>query len=125
MHITISFAVLLIGFMCNAISFAASFDCDKTTTPTEKAICADSQLSALDDQLLQSYKNALAHTSDPNALTAAQRSWLSQKRNTCRGDITCLQQAYTARLTVLDALAASSSAKQTSATQVKTGVTGA
>ncbi len=56
MHITISFAALLIGFMCNAISFAASFDCDKATTPTEKAICADSQLSALDEQLLQSYK---------------------------------------------------------------------
>ncbi len=120
MHITISFAVLLIGFMCNAISFAASFDCDKAITLTEKAICTDSQLSALDDQMVQSYKNALAHTSDRNAITAAQRSWLSQKRNTCRGDITWLQQAYTARLTGLDALSASFGAQQTSATQVST-----
>jgi uncharacterized protein len=99
--------MLVICFIYGATSIAASFDCDKATTITEKAVCTDSQLSALDDQMVQSYKNALAHSSDRNALTATQRSWLSQKRNTCRGDITCLQQAYTARLSELDAHAAS------------------
>ena len=30
---------------------AASFDCAKASTPTEKAICADPILSSLDEQL--------------------------------------------------------------------------
>ena len=30
---------------------AASFDCNKATTETEKAICADPELSALDERM--------------------------------------------------------------------------
>ena len=34
---------------------AASFDCNKATTETEIAICADPELSALDDRLSRLY----------------------------------------------------------------------
>ena len=34
---------------------AASFDCNKATTETEKAICADPELSALDELIAKVY----------------------------------------------------------------------
>lgn len=44
----ISLALLLsVGF--GSVGNAASFDCNKATTETEIAICADPKLSALDD----------------------------------------------------------------------------
>ena len=77
---------------------AASFDCGKAATATEKAICADPALSQQDDQLAQLWQDH-AHAGDTNALQA-QRAWIKQ-RNACGGDAACLKQSYAQRLTVL------------------------
>lgn len=78
---------------------AASFDCEKARTDVEKKICADSELSHLDDQLEQAYQ--IASRTAPNAviLRDDQRNWLAA-RNRC-SDKECLRNAYSRRLKAL------------------------
>ena len=57
---------LSIPFLLCTLAHAASFDCTKAKTASEKAICASPQLSAADDQMAAAYKAWLA---------AAQPSW--------------------------------------------------
>ena len=101
MPIAIRPAALVLPFFHIALSSAASFDCDEASTPTERTICASGQLSALDDQMVQSYRDALASAGDRNALTLSQRLWLREKRNTCQDDTVCLRQAYLDRIAEL------------------------
>lgn len=56
---------------------AASFDCAKAASRTEKLICADQTLSALDDDMAAAYKAALAKGDPPAAdLVKNQKAWL-------------------------------------------------
>ena len=48
--------LLSLGFA--SVGQAASFDCNKATTETEIAICADPELSALDELMGQAYRLA-------------------------------------------------------------------
>ncbi len=77
---------------------AASFDCGKAGTKVERLICADAQLSKLDDQLAAAYADALKST-DPASLKAEQKTWL-KGRNTCM-DAGCIKRAYESRLQTL------------------------
>jgi uncharacterized protein len=74
----------------------ASFDCAKASSPIEKSICADKQLSELDEALSAAYKSALANAADPQAVKDRQRAWLIEERNKCQ-DASCLKNAYTKR----------------------------
>ena len=80
---------------------SASFDCSKASSPVEKTICADKQLSDLDELLLLSYKKALVGSANATALKAEQQAWLKKERNVC-ADKACLTQAYTSRLATLN-----------------------
>jgi uncharacterized protein len=74
-------------------SLAAGFDCAKAATAVEKRICANPELSQLDDQLAKAYKP------EGNAADferSIQRRWLKE-RNKCADDA-CLQAAYAERL---------------------------
>ncbi|MBK3733169.1 uncharacterized protein DUF1311 [Azospirillum brasilense] len=87
---------------------AAGFPCSKAATPTEKAICADPALSALDGRLAASYRAALEQLSGASpeegtagaAVKADQRAWL-RDRDSCRADAACLRRAYDGRVAVL------------------------
>lgn len=50
------------------LSYGASFDCRKTSTLAEQAICSDPRLSNLDKLLGVSYKKALEMSTEKNAL---------------------------------------------------------
>jgi uncharacterized protein len=89
-------ALLLISLS----SQAASFDCAKAASVTEKTICADGALSKLDSDLSIAWKNALDVSVDPTALNSTQSQWL-KLRNSCGGDSQCLSARYNARLTAL------------------------
>lgn len=78
---------------------AASYDCGKASTKVEKLICANPELSKLDDDLQLLWREALTQTSNVAALKADQKMWL-KKRNTCTGQ-DCLKKMYAARLRVL------------------------
>lgn len=84
---------------------AASFPCAKAGTPTEKAICANPAVSALDERLAAAFKAALqrlgTESSDTQtALKADQKAWLAE-RNGCGADAACLRTQYERRVAVL------------------------
>ena len=80
---------------------AASFDCNQAATEVEKLICSDTELSRLDDILVEEYRLALERTGNPWNLVLEQRKWLV-KRNACN-ERTCLVDTYTSRLPLLQA----------------------
>jgi len=89
-----SIVIAIIVFPC--IPLAASFDCSKASTETEKAICKDSELSAMDEAMAVIYSNALK--SDNSATTKnAQRIWLKKILTPCKGNSECIRNAYAAR----------------------------
>jgi uncharacterized protein YecT (DUF1311 family) len=62
------------------LAHAAGFDCTKAGTPIEKAICASPAVSALDGQLGDAFRGALAdHPDKRDALTLDQRHWLADR----------------------------------------------
>ncbi len=95
-HIYLVFAALLL--VANT-SCAASFDCEKATTKVEKMICADSELSKLDEDLSAAYSKVLKESSDASTLKQQQRDWLKE-RNGCE-DSACVKHAYEARVSLL------------------------
>ena len=89
-----------IGFLTSNTLWAASFDCSKASNPYEKTICANPNLSSLDDQLAIAYKNARDKSKDPEALKKAQIDWIKSTRQ-CATDTSCIEKAYKDRIVVL------------------------
>ena len=87
---------------------AASFDCASAVGRIEKLICADAELSRLDDMLAADYRQALAQAAlsqaalsdqvypEDEQIRRQQRAWLS-RRNGCQ-ERPCIYQAYVARI---------------------------
>jgi uncharacterized protein len=99
---------LLVALCClGGIAHAASFDCSKAATATEKAICADPKVSDLDEYLGRYYQaGRMTMSRDAAACLASnQREWLRSVRNACK-DAACLRRVYLSRLAELDALQA-------------------
>lgn len=94
----IAVAVATMALASNA--WAAGFDCKKASSPVEKLICSDSQLSAMDEELSQAYKRMLATAADAVSIKNDQKVWLAS-RNRCQ-DAACIKQAYADRLTALN-----------------------
>lgn len=91
--------ILLFSFLVTPL-YAASFDCNKATTETEKAICADPELSALDEKLAQMW-GASSRSKDE---IRKQREWLAvrnnlQKNPLCKANANlCLGRSYEYRI---------------------------
>lgn len=83
---------------------AAGFDCGKARSHIEKTICADTELSVLDEHLGRYYEGARqALSGAETCLKTDQVRWLKSVRNACN-DNACLRTAYLRRLSELDAL---------------------
>ena len=93
---------MLLGLSLVPSAGAATFDCNKASTFVEKAICSDSRLTSMDDQLGRLYKDALAASTDSAALKAEQRAWLSS-RDQCK-ESDCVIKAYEDRISTLSAM---------------------
>lgn len=92
----------LASLLLAPLARAASFDCAKAASTTEKTVCADPTLSTQDSVLATAWKQALSRVGDPAALRASQRDWLKQ-RDACASDRACLDQRYRERLHALGA----------------------
>jgi len=88
--------VLLTFLTIPGTSFAASFDCAKAVSTTEKMICSNESISKLDEQLSNVYKKALASAIDTDSLKKEQMIWLKDIQNKCV-DSDCLMHAYKER----------------------------
>ena len=79
----------LLSFSGNHVR-AAGFDCAKASTEVEKAICASSELSALDDELSEVYAIALRTAPVARDLRSEQRLWLARRDNCLKQVPTCM-----------------------------------
>jgi uncharacterized protein len=75
---------------------AVSFDCQKAKTFTEKAICQNPELSALDDELDAEYQAVKAKGGNNKALKKQQDKWLKE-RDACQTE-GCVKKAYQKRI---------------------------
>jgi WD40 repeat protein/uncharacterized protein YecT (DUF1311 family) len=102
--------VLLSYSICHATN-QAGFDCDKASTPTEKCICSDSDLSLKDAVLAEDYNNAMKFLSsrEKNKLKSEQKAWLKMRDEKCPQshihdvygiciDTNCIQNMYEDRI---------------------------
>jgi uncharacterized protein len=106
---------LLLGHIAPAKAQAPSFDCAKATTPVERLICGSPSLADLDAQLAGAVKKALAASpAQRDSLLAAERRWTRDRDKECpmiqsgpleaherAPAITCLAEAYRARIGAL------------------------
>jgi len=81
---------------------AASFDCAKAQSKVEKMICADAELSKLDEEMARAYATSLQDKSRANAARQTQRQWVKE-RNKC-ADAICVRESYQAQLQALSSL---------------------
>lgn len=85
-----------LGLLYPVATQAASFDCAKASTEVEKMICADPELSKLDEELGKAYSEALKKVPNADALKQQQLEWMKE-RNAC-GDTDCVEMAYRSRI---------------------------
>jgi uncharacterized protein len=110
-------AWLIWSFASPATAANPSFDCNGNLAPTEKVICLDDGLAALDVALATAYKNKLDNPGPRNyslddprdAIPITQKAWLAH-RNNCGTDKACIRKAYLIRTA---ALAAGANTKDT------------
>ena len=103
-------AWLVWSFTSPAAAADPSFDCKGNLVPTEKVICADDSLAALDVALATAYKSKLENPGprdysldDPrDAIPITQKVWLAH-RDSCGADKACIRRAYLIRTTALTA----------------------
>jgi uncharacterized protein len=77
---------------------SASFDCAKAATASDRAICANAGLSALDGQLGTIYAQRVA--ANP-ALRQLERGWIQARTAGCGGNASCLTSLTNAQISFL------------------------
>jgi uncharacterized protein YecT (DUF1311 family) len=97
------FFTLLTALLVKPVA-AASFDCGEARTRVEKAVCADEELSRLDELLGRFYRGARQQLAEnASCLETDQRNWLRAVRDPC-ANAACLKKVYLERLAELAAL---------------------
>lgn len=84
-----------------------SFNCAKAASETEKTICANPELSALDSQMAIAYKKFIAQLSTDQRSTALrlQRLWIKNRHEGCDEHqllVDCLLESYKTWLDAID-----------------------
>jgi uncharacterized protein len=76
---------------------SASFDCGKARTRIENLICADAELSKLDEDLNVAYRQSITRNDVRREAIKTQREWLKNERNVCESTA-CVKAAYQRRI---------------------------
>lgn len=95
-------------------SSGPSFDCEKAQTIIEKAICANAELSDLDNRLGNTYKDLKARAfigedSEKAAFKKEQQEWIRQRNTKCSGlslqeTVACIKPLYEKRVAELEGM---------------------
>ena len=93
-------ASLVVWVCLVPMASAASYDCKRSLSQIEAAICGNSSLSRADDDLAAAYKSALSVNLLPQELQTQQHIWLST-RDRFSNDPTALLQVYRKRISEL------------------------
>jgi len=80
----------------------ASFDCQKTTTPTEKAICASYDLASWDRSVTAAFRAAISKREPDEVarIRAEQKAWL-RERDACGTAVACIDEQQQTRVSDL------------------------
>jgi uncharacterized protein len=88
--------------LLTAPAWSASFDCSQNGSANEKIICSDPELSALDDKLGKTFRQARKKAASRHAFSvASDKQWRWREQN-CH-DRACLVEWYHRRQTELEA----------------------
>jgi uncharacterized protein len=92
--------LVMLTLAVSTISLAASFDCTKASSITEKAICSSKRISLLDNFMAISYKTQLSNSSKEEKIkiTDEQKKWNRNTRDGCGDSLQCLEKSYQERL---------------------------
>jgi uncharacterized protein len=82
---------------------ASSFDCAKASSPAERLVCSNPELSALDSRMSEAYSNAIGAVEPASKprLVIEQRHWIRYVRDVC-DTVNCLRSAYGQRSDLLE-----------------------
>lgn len=101
-------ALLALGGVGAALSLpstasAASFDCRRAATSTERTICANLGLNDRDVRMAQLYDivRHLVPMGSRGAIMDRQTVWI-RERNRCGGNVSCIGQSYDRRIRELN-----------------------
>lgn len=103
-HGVVAVALLFLSCLVLPMAQAASFDCKKASTAVEKSICANPELSFLDEILTSTYQKVIDVATDRSGVHRYQREWLTKIRDACQ-DEGCLKNTYIARYRELSKIA--------------------
>lgn len=84
-----------------AKSIIPSFNCKYAKLASEKAICANDELSALDTAMVALYEVAMARTNSRARLENSQIRWRA-RRDRCGGNFQCILRSYRQRNSQLE-----------------------
>ncbi len=93
-------ALLTIALQASVETQAASFDCERASTQTERFICSDELLSELDSRLAKAYVRFLKAQKDSKPAREQQRKWITEIRDRCTNK-DCLGEVYSKRISQL------------------------
>ena len=112
------FHAALVKALARGSIIRAGFDCAKATRPSEHLICDEPDLARADQEMADSYRQALAAIGNNPAqrkqFIQSQRDWLAQRDNQCilgkppsdekgwETTVTCLLTQYQSRMDALD-----------------------
>lgn len=95
---------LIAAFLAGS-AHAASFDCRKAATRTEKMICSDKELGNADSEMSGLYHELTSGTYQRKDLLTDQRVWLKNVRDAC-DDLACMRSVHRERIAYLKTLLA-------------------
>nr|BDD47815.1 hypothetical protein 2 [Gammaproteobacteria bacterium] len=88
--------LLLVLVLSFQTAEGASFVCETATSEVEKMVCANKDLSRLDERVDKYYGEAMEVAVNPNEIRTTQRAWL-RSRNNCKTE-ECVSNAYERRI---------------------------
>lgn len=86
------------------VAFSPSFDCERASIGSERLICSDRGLAALDVEMMSVYERLADGNPDKKALLDEQISWMKNKRDTC-STTECMADAYRSRIEEMEVTA--------------------
>jgi uncharacterized protein len=93
--------VLVTSLAGSPFAHAVSFRCPHNASASERLVCSDPTLSALDDKLAALYRNAFNATTDSAALEADRVSQWQWRQHNCK-DTACVTDWYNRRIAELE-----------------------
>lgn len=103
MHLRLRVMIFFIFVCCSNGSWAASFDCQKAITKTERAICLNQHLNDADVEMSTMFHivKRLVPMGTRSIIQNEQVKWLSL-RDQCIDNVECLTNVYQMRLQKLE-----------------------